>query len=108
MPKTLFAELCEACNMEVQDGETLEDFSKRATKKINGLPDAKWKALSNGLQVWANKTLEAFDDIAAGKPDIEMPALKGFPEEAEATDDADGSEDAGQEVSEEVSDPTDD
>jgi hypothetical protein len=105
MPKTtLFAELCEACNLELQDDETFEHFAKRASDKINKLSDAKWKELTKGLQEWANKTLEAFDDIAAEKEGAELPELTGFPavadggdgEGEEPADDAEPAEEAGE------------
>ena len=98
MPKSsLFDRLCESCNMEVQEDESLDHFARRAVKKINSLGDDDWKVLPEPVQKWANDSLKAMDATKKGD-DVEWPELDGFPTPEEAAaDDADSGDDSSEE-----------
>lgn len=110
---SLYEEMVTVLKLKRRDGETFEDFATRASDKINKLPNEKWEELTEPLQVWNNKTLEARDTSSA------IPPLDGWPakedeDEGDAADeaaedgDAEESEEEGAEDAEEGGEPSED
>jgi hypothetical protein len=115
---SLFTEICEAAKTKPRAGESFEDFSKRATHKIQSINEKEWGELSEAAQNWHNTVMtitaahkksvreaegagEEPPDLASyeceidGKSHTGLPELEGFeavpgePEEA-AAEEAEG------------------
>lgn len=67
-----FEELGREFKLRPEPGESHDAFAVRAALRVNKCSDPEWERLSNDLQRWTNKALEARDTHAA------IPELVGF------------------------------
>jgi hypothetical protein len=77
---TIYEQLLSAAKVELKAGEAFPAFAKRAALRVNKLEDVDWKVLSEDLQEWTNGVMKALD------AKTEIPALEGFPEQDEASE----------------------
>lgn len=84
---TIYSELGKTLKLQRKDEETIDEFSRRATKKINDLSEEDWKGLSGPVQTWSNQVLMA---IEANRKEPELPELEGWPQDEAVDDETEG------------------
>lgn len=100
MSKEVQAEILALTKIKSKAGETAEDFTLRAIKKVNALADAdnqNWESLSEKAQAWINSNMSA-QEAGADLDCLELPDAVEDDEASEAAQDEPAKADVEQET----------